>query len=428
MTATMSFVWEGRDSTGAPRRGVQIASSKEEALRVLQSEPDPITVTAPLSQALHDRWSLATVIAAIQHQMQESGVHAARLGFYRLAARFLKRGTHIRDAVAQYLLECPSPRFKAVLRDVLQRTGTDGMSFPDAIALHPVEFPRQHVEMLRIPFKQRVSPLPTIERLRNMDTAVRRRKARDTVGRLNYYLSYGLSGAGMIYVAYYYLPNMQRWIEMARVQTDVPPAVLFLAGMGHFMTSPWGVAVVIALYILGRASWRSAMTQRPFRRFVERVVWSIPFQIGATFGWAQLLDDRALALNYLSSMRYTGLKDDRSLELTAEAVESVQFSDALLRQAERVQKGMAFTESFVSEGAWWGGEVVALIGPAKDDFVPVSTELAGDFEEESQSASAQTSAIKNLGHLVGASLLAALVTGTIYLSSLAVMQAFGHQH
>ncbi len=94
----------------------------------------------------------------------------------------------------------------------------------------------------------------------------------------------------------------------------------------------------------------------------------------------------------------------------------------------RVGAGLAFTESFASEGAMWGGEVVALIGPAKDDFVPVATELAADFEEEAQAAAAQISAIKNFGHLTAATLIAGLVTGTIYLSSLAVMQAFGHQH
>lgn len=422
-----AFAWEGRDSLGASRRGVQTAPSKADALRSLQAPPDPITVTF-ISQSITERWSLATAIAAVQHHLQESGVHAARLGFYRLAARFLKRGTHVRDAVAQYLLECPSPRFKAVLRDVLQRTGAEGMSFPDALALHPVEFPRQHVEMLRIPFKQKASALPTFERLRNMDTALRKRAARDFVGRLNFYFSYVLSAGGAIYVAYYYLPNLQRWIEIARIQAQIPPAVLALAAAGHFMTSPWGVAIVGAAVVGLRQVWRSAMATRKFRLLVERSLWGIP-SLGTKLRWAQLLDDRALALNYLASMRFTGVGEKLALELTSDAVQSVQFSDGLLRQAERVgEDGLAFSESFASEALLWGGEVVALVGPAKDDFIPVATELAADFDEEAQAASAQISAIKNFGHLAAATLLAGLITGTIYLSSLAVTQAMAHQH
>lgn len=425
--ALTAFAWEGRDTTGASRRGVQTAPSKADALRMLQAPPDPITVTF-ISQSITERWSLATAIAAVQHHLQESGVHAARLGFYRLAARFLKRGTHVRDAVAQYLLECPSPRFKAVLRDVLQRTGAEGMSFPDALALHPVEFPRQHVEMLRIPFKQKVSPLPTFERLRNMDTALRKRAARDFVGRLNFYFSYALSGAGAVYVAYFYLPNLQREIDVARIQTQIPQAVLALAAAGHFMTNPWGVAIVAAAIVGLRQVWRSAMTSRNFRLFIERSLWAIP-SLGSKLRWAQLLDDRALALNYLASMRFTGVGEKPALELTSDAVQSVQFSDGLLRQAERVgEDGIAFSESFASEAALWGGEVVALVGPAKDDFIPVATELAADFDEEAQAASAQISAIKNFGHLATATLLAGLITGTIYLSSLAVTQAMAHQH
>jgi type II secretory pathway component PulF len=426
-TDAITFAYEGRDSLGNIQRGVQIAASDAEAMHILESEPDPITVHT-LTRSLSERLSLGSIITAIRHQLQERGVHAARLGFYRLAVSFLKRGTHVRDAVAQYLLECPSPRFKATLRDVLQRTGVKGSSFPDALAAHPGEFPRQHVEMLRIPFNEKRSPLPTFERLRKMDTMMRRRSARDVIGRISFYFSYLLSGLGVIYVSYYYLPNLEKWIVAAHGrESAIPGAVRFLAAAGSFLTSLWGVVAVIATIVLLRMAWRSLMQHRRHRLTVERVKWGVPL-IGARLREAELLDDRALALSYLSSMRFTGVEDMRALRLTADAVVSVQFGDALMRQAARVEEGIGFIDSFGTEVEFWTGEVTGLLGRAKDDFVPLSDELAGDFEEEAQAAAAMTSAFKSFGHLIAATLLAGLVSATIYFAGFAVLQALGKQY
>lgn len=409
-----SFAYVGRDGAGALVRGIKTAETRAEALRELREEGVQYTL---LESALSQRFSFQAVSVAIQQILSESGVAQARQGFFRLAASYAKRGSRVENAIAAYLPDCPSPRFKAVLRDVLTALTQDGSVLSDAMEKHK-EFPIQHVEMVRACEAAEQSMAPTFERIKEMETTVRRRKSQEVVGRASIYMSYILSLISVGYVSYFYLPRLNDLAEKYKVQDALPPAVRFVSAIGGLLINPLGVLVVISTIVGAVTIWKSLMRRRGFRRLIEQFRW----RIGA-LKELQLQDDRGLALTMLSSMRHAGVDGAKALRLASIAVSSVQFGEALNRQADAIVAGdVNFPQSFALQPLW-GPEVRGLLAPADTDFVTLAEDLAGDFEKDSERNAVLAGVAKNGVHLLIAVVLAVGISLVIYLSGFAVNHA-----
>jgi type II secretory pathway component PulF len=411
MSEMVSAYYVGYEKkTGKPDSGIRIGKDLQDIALTLDGEGIAYTHLAPDSG---DK-QFAAFVSAL-NPFDGYMLRRARLGYYRLCQTFLRRDITIDVATGNYAKECPHPTLKSQLRTFLharQKQGRDVSEVYKKLS----SFPAEHVAMIEAAEKSGGSLQTAFDRLVRIETVHHRNDLADIPTKLNNWFVYALLALLAIYIGAWYVPNLiQTQKDMHMANTSPDPFIAVIGNVGNFLSSPQGIVFATVLVGLAITLFRKLRTNDTFAMGLEWVTWRIPGMQQSVLNL-----DRQIALEMLAGFTATEIESTRALELTAPAMKSPRFRAALLRQKTKIEQHIVnLSESFAGEPLW-GADVIALLSAANEGSITeLLSQLADDYEIESEASLKVTSAAKNNAHLLIGGALTAVAAIAVYGSVIA---------
>ncbi len=378
---SLAYDYRGRDGAGKLVKGrLDAASEGAVAQRLKGMGVSPIAITE------------AKPGTGLQTEIKipgfEKGVGLKDLAIMsRQASTMLSSGLSLLRALSILADQTENKKLKDVLgkvRDDVER----GVSFSDAVAQHPVEFPPIMINMIRAGetggfLDQAMDSIAT-----NFE---KEHKLRSTIKSAMTYpvVVLVMSLVAVVVMLVFIVPIFQKMFSSLGGQLPLPTMLLVYAS--HAMV--WVGPILLVAIVVGWLWWRANKNTDRVRGFVDPIRLKLP-----VFGELSRKIVIARFARNFSNMIGAGVPILQALQIVGEVSNNFVVQNALERVAESVRKGQSIAEPLASEKVF--PEMVAQMVAVGEDAgsLEIMLEKIADFydNEVESTTEALTSLIEPL--------------------------------
>lgn len=330
------FVYDSRNERGERVNGTIEASSRFDALRLLQQQGNAVLAINPADPPRSG--------AGNEHR---HGFHHARVSladcalFFRQLAIAIGAGMPIRDCLQSIAEDMDRTAFREVLRDMAHRID-EGLALSDAARRHPRVFDRSLVALLAAA-EESGSMTTTLDRLATMIEKRDRlnRKIRGITAYPVFVAAFFL--VVCIIITVFVLPRFQQ--VFAGFDATLPRLTRVVFASNQFIMEHLGI-LGVAAGLIPLGLWLAGRT--PAGAFLfDRWRLRLPF-----FGACVVKGIIAKACRTLAMMLRGGVPIATAMELTAMAVGNLVIERALLQSRDAIINGTAISDSLGATGVF----------------------------------------------------------------------------
>ena len=252
----LTFTYQARDGSGQIVSSVIQASTRAEALRLLQRDGLVVTsIRLGSSAAPVDTDAVLVRQSARQVSREEVISFAAQVGV------MLETGVPLAEALKAFTAQTKSQHMKRVMTVVIDKV-TGGVPFSDAIREFPKVFPTMMLSLIRA---AEASGMMAQMLIRVSEYLGKERKtARQIKGALTYPIAMvSIALIVTVFMVVWVLPRFAKIYESRQAALPVPTQVVL--GMSHFVTGHW---VAIVSTVVGLVAGFLYIRTIPSGRFV----------------------------------------------------------------------------------------------------------------------------------------------------------------
>ncbi|MFQ5848817.1 MAG: type II secretion system F family protein [Candidatus Methylomirabilales bacterium] len=388
------FAYKGRNPQGAPVMGTMEADSPEAvALRLSQAGVVPVTITR---ERVH--------LPIKTPQKREQRVRPEELIFFtRQMTTLIRAGISLTEGLAALRRETKNPGLRTIL-DAIQRQVEGGMSFSEALARHPRNFPEIYIHSVRAAEEGGFLD-QALERLATMlENQLETRRRIASAFRYPLFVMIAL-GIGVVILLGFVIPRFAQFYSGFNATLPLPTRMVL--ALGAAMNAYWPIFLgsILATVLAVRWALRQPWGRRTWDTWKLKLPVVGPLVLKLTVArFGQLL----------GTMVSTGIPLVPALDLTSRAIGNTVIGREIVRARKAVEGGESLAAPLAR---------ITLLPPLLTEMVAIGERtgaldtLLGSIADHYENEANHT--IKNLPTIIEPILLVT-VAGLVLVLALAV--------
>lgn len=329
-----------------------------------------------------------------------------KMMFTRNLQVMISAGVSLPRSLSILSTQSKNKNLKKSLNEILEMVNKGG-SFSDALKKHPRIFPEIFVSMIKV--GEESGTLEDV--LKNLTFQMEREHdlRSKVMGAMIYpaVVICAMIGIGALMLIMVVPKLAETFRELG---IELPPTTQFVMGLGEFLATKWYMLLIL-IFILFFVFQRIIKTKEGKRVF-DKIVLKIPI-----ISPIVKKTNSAQTLRTLSSLIVSGVPIIQALNVVSGALGNVYFQEAIIKSAEKVQKGEKLSATLKPYQNLYPPMVVQMveIGEETGQTSEILAKLANFYEEE------VTNATKNLSSIIEP-ILMLLIGGAIGFFAVSMIQ------